>query len=74
MIDKIRVTRPTANEEQCYMDIHYNLTNYNKLVFKCMYELRGNTISGNTTIYGGTLVEDNPTGENVITEVYAYKQ
>lgn len=74
VIDKIRITRSTANEEQCYMDIHYNLTNYNKLVFKCMFELRGNTISGNTSSFNGALAEDNPTGENVITEVYAYKQ
>lgn len=74
VIDKIRITRFTADEEQCRIDIHYNLSNYNKLVFKCMYELRGNTISGNTSSSGDALVEDAPSGENVITEVSVYKQ
>lgn len=74
LIDKIRVTRFTANEEQYRIDIHYSVSNDNKVVFKCMEELRGNTIYGNTFYYTYTPMDDNPPGENVITEVYAYKQ
>lgn len=70
VIDKIRVMR-TSDESKYMIDIHYGLSNNNVVVFKCMNEVRGNTMSGNT-FYNASVyspVADSPSDEASIITV-----
>lgn len=69
VIDKIRITRFSNDEEQYRIDIHYGLSSSNNCVFKNMQELRGNTIFGNTFYYAFYPMDEQPAAENVITTV-----